>query len=100
MILFLQETNKPLYFNEEFPDSQPRTYFTKKYSSSGLSGGAIAAIVIGCIVVLVALSIIFIVLKKREEKQKQLHSSAIDFYNYNYNDNNYNSTVKINADEE
>ena len=88
-LLYLSQTpRQALYIHKEY-NEDTKLYFHNKKNSSGLSGGAIAGIVIGCIVVLVALSIAFIFLRK-VEKQPQLQSSAIDFYNYN-------STAQINA---
>lgn len=68
-----------LSVNEEYI-SEPKYYTRKVGSGSGLSGGAIAGIIIVSIVVLIAIAFTFIYLNKRPNLPI-LHSSAIEFYN-------------------
>ena len=68
-----------LNVNEEYI-SEPKYYTRKVGSGSGLSGGAIAGIIIVSIVVLIAIAFTFIYLNKRPNLPI-LHSSAIEFYN-------------------
>ena len=76
----LYETNDiSLSVNEEYI-SEPKYYTRKVGSGSGLSGGAIAGIIIVSIVVLIAIAFTFIYLNKRPNLPI-LHSSAIEFYN-------------------
>ena len=68
-----------LSVNEEYI-SEPKYYTRKVGSGSGLSGGAIAGIIIVSIVVLIAIAFTFIYLNKRPNLPIS-HSSAIEFYN-------------------
>ena len=68
-----------LSVNEEYI-SEPKYYTRKVGSSSGLSGGAIAGIIIVSIVVLIAIAFTFIYLNKRPNLPIS-HSSALEFYN-------------------
>ena len=79
--LFLSETEEEqLYIKQDYEPSGPKYYTLKGSSDSGLSGGAIAGIIIASIVVLIAVAFVFIYLNKRP-KLPILHSSAIEFYN-------------------
>ena len=68
-----------LSVNEEYI-SEPKYYTRKVGSGSGLSGGAIAGIIIVSIVVLIAIAFTFIYLNKRPNLPIS-HSSALEFYN-------------------
>ena len=68
-----------LNVNEEYI-SEPKYYTRKVGSGSGLSGGAIAGIIIVSIVVLIAIAFTFIYLNKRPNLPIS-HSSALEFYN-------------------
>ena len=57
----------------------PHSYSRKIASSSGLSGGAIAGIVIACVVVLIVTGLLFVYFNK--PSPKNMDSSAIQFYN-------------------
>ena len=57
----------------------PHSYSRKIASSSGLSGGAIAGIVIACVVVLIVIGLLFVYFNK--PSPKSMDSSAIQFYN-------------------
>ena len=74
-------------------ESEPEfSYFAKKVkSSSGLSGGAIAGIVICCVVALVALT--FAIIYFNKSPNKTTGTNAIEFYNNNKS--NVNSSVEI-----
>ena len=79
--LFLSETEEgQLYIKQDYEPSGPKYYTRKGGSDSGLSGGAIAGIIIASIVVLIAVAFVFIYLNKRP-KLPISHSSAIEFYN-------------------
>ena len=65
-------------------------YGRKIASSSGLSGGAIAGIVIACVVALVGVALAFIYFNKPNIKQTD--ASAIEFYNSN---SNVNSSIAV-----
>ena len=79
--LFLSETEEgQLYIKQDYEPSGPKYYTRKGSSDSGLSGGAIAGIIIASIVVLIAVAFVFIYLNKRP-KLPISHSSAIEFYN-------------------
>ena len=64
-------------------------YGRKIASSSGLSGGAIAGIVIACVVALVGIALAFIYFKRPNIKPADV--SAIEFYN----NSNVNSSVQV-----
>jgi len=64
-------------------------YGRKIASSSGLSGGAIAGIVIACVVALVGVALAFIYFKRPNIKPADV--SAIEFYN----NSNVNSSVEV-----
>lgn len=79
--LFLSETEEEqLYIKQDYEPSGPKYYTLKGSSDSGLSGGAIAGIIIASIVVLIAVAFVFIYLNKMP-KPPISHSSAIEFYN-------------------
>ena len=79
--LFLSETEEgQLYIKQDYEPSGPKYYTRKGSSDSGLSGGAIAGIIIASIVVLIAVAFVFIYLNKMP-KPPISHSSAIEFYN-------------------
>ena len=78
-ITLYETKNISLSVNEEYI-SEPKYYTRKVGSGSGLSGGAIAGIIIVSIVVLIAIAFTFIYLNKRPNLPI-LHSSAIEFYN-------------------
>ena len=76
--LLLNETeNVSLYLVGSSP--VPHSYSRKIASSSGLSGGAIAGIVIACVVVLIVIGLLFVYFNK--PSPKSMDSSAIQFYN-------------------
>ena len=76
--LVLNETeNVSLYLVGSSP--VPHSYSRKIASSSGLSGGAIAGIVIACVVVLIVTGLLFVYFNK--PSPKNMDSSAIQFYN-------------------
>ena len=76
--LVLNETeNVSLYLVGSSP--VPHSYSRKIASSSGLSGGAIAGIVIACVVVLIVTGLLFVYFNK--PSPKSMDSSAIQFYN-------------------
>ena len=76
--LVLNETeNVSLYLVGSSP--VPHSYSRKIASSSGLSGGAIAGIVIACVVVLIVIGLLFVYFNK--PSPKSMDSSAIQFYN-------------------
>ena len=64
-------------------------YGRKIASSSGLSGGAIAGIVIACVVAIVGIALAFIYFKRPNIKPADV--SAIEFYN----NSNVNSSVQV-----
>jgi len=64
-------------------------YGRKIASSSGLSGGAIAGIVIACVVAIVGIALAFIYFKRPNIKPADV--SAIEFYN----NSNVNSSVEV-----
>lgn len=75
--LILNEKNVSLYLVGSSP--VPHSYSRKIASSSGLSGGAIAGIVIACVVVLIVIGLLFVYFNK--PSPKSMDSSAIQFYN-------------------
>ena len=75
--LILNEKNVSLYLVGSSP--VPHSYSRKIASSSGLSGGAIAGIVIACVVVLIVTGLLFVYFNK--PSPKNMDSSAIQFYN-------------------
>ena len=78
-ITLYETTDISLSVNEEYI-SEPKYYTRKVGSGSGLSGGAIAGIIIVSIVVLIAIAFTFIYLNKRPNLPIS-HSSALEFYN-------------------
>ena len=85
-ILELSGERDILYLDETTP--QVNKLGRKIVSSSGLSGGAIAGIVIACVVVLIGVALAFIYFNKPVIKPSDI--SAIEFYN-----NNNNSSVVV-----
>lgn len=75
--LILNEKNVSLYLVGSSP--VPHSYSRKIASSSGLSGGAIAGIVIACVLVLIVTGLLFVYFNK--PSPKSMDSSAIQFYN-------------------
>ena len=75
--LILNEKNVSLYLVGSSPI--PHSYSRKIASISGLSGGAIAGIVIACVVVLIVIGLLFVYFNK--PSPKSMDSSAIQFYN-------------------
>lgn len=70
--------------NVTIGDSKSSKYFRK--TSSGLSGGAIAGIVIVCIVAFVAISILIIMLKRKKTSDLPMNSTNQNF-NFPYESN-------------
>ena len=83
-IVFRQRNGQNLKIEVITPEGK-RMYRTS--SSSGLSGGAIAAIVIACVVAFIGLALAFIYFNK--PVIKPVEANAIDF------SNNVNSSVMI-----
>ena len=88
--LYLWSYDEDLLKFDENP--QPNHFGRKIASSSGLSGGAIAGIVIACAVALIGVAITFIYFNKPTIKPKD--ARAIEFYN-NSNANANSSTEVI-----
>ena len=70
--------------NVTIGDSKSSKYFRK--TSSGLSGGAIAGIVIVCIVAFVTISILIIMLKRKKTSDLPMNSTNQNF-NFPYESN-------------
>ena len=86
--LYLSADNpEDLIFKEEFVLGH--NYGRKIASSSGLSGGAIAGIVISCVVALVGVALAFIYFNR--PNIKPIDANAIEFYN----NSNVNSSVAV-----
>ena len=55
-------------------------YNNKKYTNRGLSDGAIAAIVIGCVFTVISITIVIMLLRKRKVNPRPKISSQVDIY--------------------
>ena len=83
LISMEKDKNTPIYFNFN------NNYYGKKNPSGGLTGGAIAGIVIACIAALLALSIIAITLRK--SPLPPIQESDMDLYNSTSHQNSSNN---------
>lgn len=79
-IILSESGEESLSIVKNYQPSDPKYYTRKIGSGSGLSGGAIAGIIIASIIVLIAIAFTFIYLNKRH-KPPISHSNAIEFYN-------------------
>ena len=87
--LYLMAMEPGLLRLDETSPVMNHNYGRKIASSSGLSGGAIAGIVIACVVALVGIALAFIFFKRPNIKPADV--SAIEFYN----NSNVNSSVQV-----
>ena len=87
--LYLMAMEPGLLRLDETSPVMNHNYGRKIASSSGLSGGAIAGIVIACVVALVGIALAFIYFKRPNIKPADV--SAIEFYN----NRNVNSSVQV-----
>ena len=61
---------------------------SKSKKNEGLSGGAIAGIIIACVALLVGASVVALILVRKKKVKVMPNSSAIDFYNSSASLNN------------
>lgn len=87
--LYLMAMEPDLLRLDETSPVMNHNYGRKIASSSGLSGGAIAGIVIACVVAIVGVALAFIYFKRPNIKPADV--SAIEFYN----NSNVNSSVQV-----
>lgn len=88
--LVLFATDPDILRLDETSPEVSHNFGRKIASSSGLSGGAIAGIVIACVVALVGVALAFIYFNKPNIKPTD--ASAIEFYN---NNSNVNSSIAV-----
>jgi len=88
-LMLSSDDQEMLHLDETSPEVS-HNFGRKIASSSGLSGGAIAGIVIACVVALVGVALAFIYFNKPNIKQTD--ASAIEFYNSN---SNVNSSIAV-----